>query len=354
MPTAQALRLCPDATVVGVPRGAVGRRSLQVREVLEELAPVVQVASVDEFYLDMTGTERALKNESLAETAERIRTTVLDRTAISVSIGGGTRRLIAKLAASRAKPAGVFVVAPGKEQDFLDQLELAQIPGIGPALVDGLRRRGLVHVRDAVAVELEWLQRWFGERRGSWLHRRIRGGDSSRVDPRERRRSISAERTFPGDISEAAELERRLLDLTQSVGATLRGKGLRARTVTVKLRDHDFRTRQHTRTLPEAVESNAAIYQVARSLLEELRRRRHVPARLLGVGLSGWSGDDDPGQLALFEEATSETDRDREVSRAVDRLADRFGFGTVVPGAVLDEPPTRKHRTTNGNDDERR
>ena len=127
MPTAQALRLCPDATVVGVPRGAVGRRSREVRQVLEELAPVVQAASVDEFYLDMTGTERAFRNESLSETAERIRVTVLERTAISVSIGGGTRRLIAKLASSRAKPAGVFVVPSGAEQDFLDQIGRAHV-----------------------------------------------------------------------------------------------------------------------------------------------------------------------------------------------------------------------------------
>ncbi|KPJ83582.1 MAG: hypothetical protein AMS19_03960, partial [Gemmatimonas sp. SG8_23] len=235
MPTAHALRLCPDATVVGVPRGSVTRRSREVRAVLEELAPVVQAASVDEFYLDLTGTERLFAPESLADTAWRIRRTVLERTAISVSLGGGTRRVIAKLAATRAKPAGVHVVPAGDEQAFLNTLDLSELPGVGPALVEALGKRGLVRVADAVDVQEEWLQRWFGERRGAWLYRRVRGVDRSPVDPAERRKSISSERTFFEDLKRDEDLERRLIELASSVGATLRSKAMRARTVTVKL-----------------------------------------------------------------------------------------------------------------------
>jgi DNA polymerase-4 len=338
MPTAHALRLCPDATVVGVPRGSVTRRSREVRAVLEELAPVVQAASVDEFYLDLTGTERLFAPESLEETAWRIRETVLERTSISVSLGGGARRVIAKLAATKAKPAGVHVVPAGGEQDFLNPLELAELPGVGPTLVEALRKRGLVHVEDALGVQEEWLQRWFGVRRGAWLYRRVRGVDASPVDPAERRKSISSERTFFSDLHDDDDLERRLVQLATSVGGTLRKNGLRARTVTVKLRDHDFRTRQHSRTVPEPIESNAAITEVARTLLAELRAKRRVPARLLGVGLSGLGGGDAARQLALFDGQTGETDRDRSVSRAVDTLAERFGYGTVVPGRAVDPP----------------
>ncbi len=341
MPTAQALRLCPDATVVGVPRGAVSRRSREVRAVLEELAPVVQAASVDEFYLDLSGTERLFAPESLEETAWRIRRTVLERTSISVSLGGGTRRVIAKLAATRAKPAGVHVVPAGGEQAFLNPLELAELPGVGPSLVEALRKRGLVRVEDAVGVQEEWLQRWFGARRGAWLYRRVRGVDSSRVDPAERRKSISSERTFFKDLDSDDDLERRLVQLATSVGATLRGKGLRARTITVKLRDHDFRTRQHSRTVSEAIESDAAISEVARTLLAELRAERRVPARLLGVGLSGLGRGPAERQLVLFDEPRDaadggETERDRSLSRAVDALSERFGRGAVVPGRAVD------------------
>ena len=341
MPTAHALRLCPHATVVGVPRGSVTRRSREVRAVLEDVAPVVQAASVDEFYLDLTGTERLFAPESLADAAWRIRRTVLERTAISVSLGGGTRRVIAKLAATRAKPAGVHVVPAGDEQEFLNTLDLSELPGVGPALVEALGKRGLVRVADAVDVQEEWLQRWFGERRGAWLYRRVRGVDRSPVDPAERRKSISSERTFFEDLERDEDLERRLIELTSSVGATLRSKAMRARTVTVKLRDHDFRTRQHSRTLPEAIESDAAIRETALALLADLRRERRAPARLIGVGLSGLTTGSDSKQLALFEDGPGESDRDRDVSRAMDAISERFGRGTLVPGRVIGPSPGR-------------
>lgn len=338
MPTAQALRLCPDALVVGVPRGVVGEKSREVRAALEELAPVVQAASVDEFYLDLTGTERLLAHETLEATARRIRDEVLRRTRVSVSIGGGTRRIIAKLATSKAKPAGVRIVPPGGEQDFLNELDLADLPGVGPSLVEELRRRGLVRVRDAVAVQQEWLERWLGKGRGDWLYRRVRGLDDSEVESHERRRSISAERTFFKDLDRDEDLERRLLEISASVAATLREKRLRARTVTVKLRDHDFRTRTRSRTLPEPVESNAAVHDIARALMRELRAMRRAPARLLGVGLSGLVEHDEASQLGLFSEPVAgETERDRSVSRVVDELRSRFGREAVQPGRMLED-----------------
>ncbi|MGB1842155.1 MAG: DNA polymerase IV [Longimicrobiales bacterium] len=346
MPTAQALRLCPDATVVGVPRGSVTRRSREVRAVLEELSPVVQAASVDEFYLDLTGTERLFTPETLEDTAWRIRSEVLARTGISVSLGGGTRRVIAKLAATRAKPAGVHIVAEGTEQEFLDPLRLAELPGVGPALVESLGKKGLITVAEARAVQPEWLRRWFGPRRGEWLHRRIHGIDGSPVDPHERRKSISSERTFSEDLHRDDDLDQRLLELSTSVGSTLRKKELRTRTVTVKLRDHDFTTRQHSRTLPEPVESNQAIIDVARTLLRELRADRRVPVRLLGVGLSSLTGSSQSPQLPLFDDPGGhhETERDRNLSRVVDRLSDRFGYGTVVSGGMVGTRPDTRDR----------
>lgn len=346
MPTAHALRLCPKAMVVGVPRGVISEKSREVRDALADLSPVVQAASVDEFYLDLSGTERLFEGETLERTAWRIRDAVLERTQISVSLGGGTRRVIAKLATTRAKPAGVWIVPPGREQDFLNQLDLADLPGVGPALVEALRKRGLVRVEDALAVQPEWLETWFGQRRGAWLYRRIRGMDDSRVDPSEQRKSISAERTFYEDVNDDDDLERRLLALAGSVGATLRRKNFRARTVTVKLRDHDFTTRQHSRTVPEPIESNSTIYEVARELLRELRSKRRTPSRLLGVGLTGLAGEGESHQLALFEEGVvGESERDRSVSRVVDRLADRFGDGVLVPGRVLGRSRERRpHR----------
>ena len=335
MPTAQALRLCPDAKVVGVPRQACSQKSREIKSCLDTLAPVVQAASIDEFYLDLTGTER-LFGKSLEVTARRIRETVLEATRISVSIGGGTRRMIAKLASGRAKPGGVQIVPAGQEAEFMKGLDLAAIPGVGPALVEALRKRGLVRIEEALEVQQAWLERWLGTHRGRWLHRRMRGLDPSRVDPREPRKSISSERTFFQDLKSDEDLERVLLRLCRSVTHTLRKARLRARTITVKLRDRDFKTRSRSRTVADPLETDGATYRIARELLAELRSRRRTPARLLGVGLTNLGSGDDPVQFGLFEEEEGlEGDRERTLGHVVDGLRKRFGDRVVLPGRII-------------------
>ena len=337
MPTRRARQLCPEAVVVPVPRGACVERSRAVRTVLDELSPVVQAASIDEFYLDLTGTERMLKGEGLAATADRIRRVVKERTEVAVSLGGGTQRVVAKVATRLAKPDGVHVVRPGGEAAFMAQFRLEQLPGIGPAFLEQLGKKGLTTCAEAAAVEREWLARWFGRNRGAWLWERVRGIDASEVDARDRRKSISSERTFFADIDEDDELERRLLELSCSVGGQLRARELRARTVTVKLRDFDYRTRQAGSTLPEGVETDRAIFAVAASLLHALRHRRRKPARLLGVGVSNLVRQVPAEQLDFFGAREAlETERDRTIARTVDRIRDRYGREALRPGRVLD------------------
>jgi DNA polymerase-4 len=337
MPTGQALRLCPDAKVVPVSRRACSRISREVFERLRTLSPVVQAASIDEFYLDLSGTERLFHHEPLQDTATRIRVDVLEATSVSVSIGGGTRKLIAKLAAGRAKPGGVHVVPPGEEGTFMATFRLAEIPGIGPNLAEALKKKGLVSVRDVLPVERSWLEKWFGESRADWLWRRVRGLDSSRVNPGEPRKSISSERTFGKDLTEDRVMERELLRMTRSVGGTLRKKGLRGRTITVKIRDSDFRTRTASHTLPDAVEGDGTLFTVAQSLLKELRRKRKSGVRLLGMGIASLVEEDAPPQLELFAgEVEVEPERDRVVSRVLDDLRGRFGHDAIVPARLLE------------------
>ena len=337
MPARRARQLCPAAVVVPVPRGACVERSRAVRAVLDDLSPVVQAASIDEFYLDLTGTERMLKGEELAATADRIRRVVRERTEVAVSLGGGTQRVVAKVATRLAKPDGVHVVPPGGEAAFMAGFRLEQLPGIGPAFLEQLKKKGLRTCAEAAGVEREWLARWFGPGRGAWLWERVRGIDASEVDARERRKSISSERTFFADIDDDDELERRLLQLSCSVGGQLRAKELRARTVTVKLRDHDYRTRQAGSTQPEGVETDRAIFAVAVSLLHSLRHRRRTPSRLLGVGVSNLVRQVPAEQLDFFGGETAlETERDRTIARAVDRIRDRYGREALRPARVLD------------------
>ena len=339
MPTMRALQLCPRAVVVPVPRGACVERSRAVRTVLGELSPVVQAASIDEFYLDLTGTERMLGSEDLAVTADRIRRAVRRSTGIAVSLGGGTQRVVAKVATRLAKPDGVHVVPPGEEAAFMARFRLSDLPGIGPAFLAQLAAKGLRTVPDAAAVEREWLARWFGPARGAWLWERVRGIDPSEVDAGDRRKSISSERTFFNDVDDDEELERRLLKLSCTVGSVLRGRELRARTVTVKIRDQDFRTRQAGNTMPEGIETDRVIFAAATSLLHRLRHRRRTAVRLLGVGLSNLVRQAPSTQFDLFGEGPElETERDRTIARAVDQVRDRYGREALQPARVLDRP----------------
>ncbi len=342
MPMVRAVRLCPGATVVPVPWEACTRKSREIGAVLRRFTPVVEQASSDEFYLDLSGTEQLYDAESLAATARRMRDAVLAETSLSLSIGGGTSKLVAKLAAGLAKPRpgaaadGVHVVAPGAEADFMLQFALADIPLIGPKAQERLARFGLRTVRDVVPHDRETLVRWLGEREGAWLHERARGIDRAPVEANRETKSVSRDETFATDLDDDGALAAKLLALADRASADVREAGLIARTVTVKLRDADFTTRQASRTLADAVQSDRAVYAVARELLTRLRAARRVPARLLGVALSQLVRAGGEGQLSLLESPGNalETDRDRVISRVIDEVREKFGPDALGRGGA--------------------
>jgi DNA polymerase-4 len=319
--------------VVPVPLDVCSQKSREIRKTLEGLAPVVEPASIDEFYVDLSGTERLL-HETLTETAVRIRKAVLESTQLSVSIGGGTSRLIAKLAAEEAKrrsdreSSGVYIVPPGQEAAFVSRLNLAHIPMIGPKFQERLARYGLRTVRDALPHDVETLQGWFGKRAGRWLHDRIRGIDRGPVDARIRSKSLSHEETFLEDLATDDALHQEVLRLALRVAADMRKKGFLTRTVTVKIRDSDFKTRQASHTFPEPISADRPIVDTAHHLLDKLRRTRRTSARLLGVAVSQLVKARDMAQLSLFEKSSEgdlETDHDRAVARVVDDINKKFG-----------------------------
>ena len=336
MPTAHALRLCPEAVVVPVPRGACSRRHKEIREVLLHYTPLVEAASIDEFYLDLSGTETLHHTDDLHELATRIRHEVLEKTNISVSIGGGSTRVVAKLAAKKAKPGGVFTVPEGGEVDFMKTLDLAAIPGIGPRFQEKLRDYGLTRVADILPFDVDALTAWFGEGTAQWLYDRARGIDDGVVETHGVAKSISRDETFAKDISSDDALLTELMRLIGDAASELRSRELRARTIAVKVRDPDFTNRQARHTVESAVESDRAIYDVARELLTKLRKARRGGVRLLGVSLSGFTDRHGVEQLALFKgDKQLETDRDRQISRVVDKLRERFGSDAIVPGRAM-------------------
>jgi DNA polymerase IV len=346
MPMARALRLCPKAMAVPVPWDACVEKSREIKAVLERFTPAVEQASSDEFYLDMSGTE-GLYQEPLADTARKIRAAVREATQLSVSVGGGTSCLVAKLAAGAAKPIpgtagdGVLVVAPGGEGEFLRRFTLAELPLVGPRFQERLQRLGLRTVDDVLRQERRALIAWLGEREGSWLWERVRGIDHAEVEAGREAKSISRDETFATDLADDAALERQLLALADRASADLRDAGLLARTVTVRIRDADFTTRQAGRTLPEPVISDRVVYAVARELLARLRAARRVPARLLGVALSQFVRAAADDQLSLLApeppratDPSAETERDRVLARVIDEVRERFGPDALGRGAA--------------------
>jgi DNA polymerase-4 len=340
MPIARALRLCPEAMCVPVPFKECIKKSAEIRTALQRYTPVVEGASIDEWYLDLTGTEGLYHHEPLLATAHRIRDGLRQATGLTLSIGGGTNKLIAKMAVDRAKPSrggdGVLIIEPGTEQEFLRSCTLADIPLVGPKFQARLAAHGLITVVDALRYDLDTLGTWMSKREAQWLWKRIHGTDSADVFHRTQNRGISRDETFGKDLDEDQDIERELLRLVTRAAADMRGDRLCARTVAVRLRDWDFKTRSAQRTLPDPVVSDRVILRVAHELLRTLRNARRVPARLVGVRLSGLAPGAMTDQLAIVSE---ETERDRGLSHAIDRVRGKFGPKSILPGGLAERLP---------------
>jgi len=345
MPIARAEKLCPQAMFVPVPGRECGIKSKEIRKVLEKFTPIVSGASVDEWYMDLGGTERIYHNESLRDTAHRIRAAVKRETGMSVSIGGGTNRLIAKMAVERAKAKpgttadGVHIVAPGDEGAFLRTFNLADIPMVGPKFQSRLASLGMVTVPDLLKHDIVSLRRMLGTNAAEWLWDRAHGIGGSEVEGHGARKSMSRDETFSVDLTKDEDIERELLGLVTKAAWDLRQGGFTARTITVKLRDRDFKTRSARRTLAKPVVSDRVIMETAKELLTKLRGARRVPARLIGVALSSLSEDPRADQLHLFtsDDQRLESDRDLAIARTVDKVRKKFGAKGIVPGALVGE-----------------
>jgi len=229
MPIAQALRLCPQAMCVPVPRQACGTTSRAIGAVLARYTPVVEGASIDEWYLDLTGTEALYEHEPLEATARRIRDAVHKETGMWLSIGGGPSKLVAKLAAERAKPrpgtgaTGVRIVPDGGEAEFLREFALAELPGVGPKLQAKLASLGMVRVEDVLPHDRTTLARWIGRRPAEWLWARVRGIHTTPVEARASAKQISHETTFSRDVQDTAAIAAILRGLAAKTAASMRG-----------------------------------------------------------------------------------------------------------------------------------
>jgi DNA polymerase-4 len=326
MPLRTAAKLCPQAIFVNGHPERYREYSHKVHEVLGHFSPLVEMASVDEAYLDMTGTDR-LHGPPL-RSAHRLHTEMKSATQLNCSIGIGTSRLIAKVSSAKAKPNGVLCVLPGQEAKFLESLDVGDIPGVGKVMEQKLHALGIKRIGDLAALEESDLEHRFGKW-GLALAGKSRGEDAggwfdAEVGEHTDAKSISHEHTFNEDTGDRERLESTLMRLSEMVGRRLREGNYFARTIQLKLRYKDFTTITRAHSLEQPTQSDREIFeQIRRLFLTNWKNGAFV--RLLGVQASNFDGAG--AQLNLLEPARDE--RWQKVQEAADHLRDKFGESAI-------------------------
>ena len=295
MPAARAVKLCPHAVFIKPEFPRYRAESEAIFAIFRRFTPILQPASLDEAYLDVS--DHLEPWGSATAVAREIRRRVREERRLTVSVGVGPNRLVAKIASDYRKPDGLTVVRPRRVQAFLDPLPVRRIHGVGPATEKALRELGVETIADLRALDLELLKRRFGSH-GQGLYQRSRGIDERPVRTHRERKSLGHERTYPRDLATLAEMDAQLEDLAARIAAGLERCELGARTVTVKVRYPDFTTLTRARTLEAPTSSPERIARVARGLLRQTEAARRK-VRLLGVTGSGLSHGE-PEQLRLF------------------------------------------------------
>ena len=327
MPLRTAARLCPHAVFLDGHHGKYGEWSDRVASILARFSPIVEMVSIDEAYLDLAGTER-LHGPPFAA-ADKLLRTITQTTALPCSGGLAATRLVAKVASDQAKPRGLVWVAPGMEARFLAPLPIRKIPGIGEVTERALRALGIETVEQLASHSQENLEKIFGQW-GDALYRKARGGDAYEFLIDAEPKSISHNHTFGEDTDNVVEMESLLSHLSQKTCKRLREAGLSSRTLTLTIRYAGFETHTRSKTLQDPVRLDNDIFAVFLDLFREHRDTKRK-VRLLGVALSGLSHGAE--QLDLLEAGHRE--KLEKLTKATDRLRDKFGFGSVQFGGSL-------------------
>ncbi len=336
MPSARAVRLCPDAIWVPPRFERYHEISLAVFEILDSVSPHVEQVSVDEGYVDVTPGR--IEPEDPVETAFRIQEAVATL-GVTCSIGVATSKTVAKIASDFRKPEGLTVVRPGQEAEFLAPLPVTALPGVGQKSASRLSSVGVKTLEALAALDEEDAVHLLGSA-GADLVRRARGEDPRPVrDPR-RAKSVSNERTFPEDVRDPEAVHTALLSLVDRVGWRLRRKGLAGKTVTLKVRFSDFTTKTAQRTLDHPVCDDPSIAEVALELLDDLWSEG-VGIRLIGVGVSRFG--EAVQQMDLFGESATDDRRTDAVRKGVDAVRERFGVDAIRRGMRI-RPPRERDR----------
>ncbi len=327
MPLRTAAKHCPHAIFVDGHPARYRECSEKVYKVLTEFSPQVEMASIDEAYLDMTGTAR-LHGPPL-KAAHKLHQRMKEETLLNCSIGIGSSRLIAKVSSAQAKPNGVLWIVPGEEAKFLAPLNVREIPGVGKVMEQHLHALGIMKVGDLARLDESELEQRFGKW-GLALAGKARGEDAggwfdTEVGAHEDAKSISHEHTFNQDTADISQLEATLMRLSEMVARRLRESNFYARTIQLKLRYKDFTTVTRAHTLPVPTQLDGDIFEQIRTLFRR-NWKQGSQIRLLGVQASHF--ENHAGQLNLLQ--TGQQQKWKDALTVADRLRDRFGESSVT------------------------
>ncbi len=317
MPISRAYRLCPHGIYVQ-PHGKLYQHySRQVFEVLREFTPVIEPISIDEAFLELTGSVHLFG--SVENLGQAIKQRIRQRTGLTASVGIAPGKSVAKIASDYDKPDGLTIVPPEEVQAFLDPLPVSALWGVGKQMVEALHRMGVKTVADLRHLPPELLKERFGKI-GQHIYRMACGQDERPVQPEDKIKSVSNEHTFPRDVNDFETVRQVVFTLAEKVGGRLRRAGFAGRTVHLKIRFADFKTLSRNLTLPDAINLTEDIYRTAEILLEEFQPLP-MPVRLVGVGVSALVQEENR-QLTLWE-----NDRQRRfrLERVMDQIQDKFG-----------------------------
>lgn len=324
MPIRTAYKLCPHGIYMHGHGDEYTRFSKAVKNILEQYAPLTEQASIDEFYLDMTGTQRMYG--SMFAFASLIQKEIWDKLQLPCSIGIGSNKTVAKIGSDCMKPTGITYILPGMEKEFLAPMPVETIPGVGKVMKQSLNARGIYRIGDITKLPSDYFGTAFGKY-GIDLWRKAHGEGTEYLTIQRTRKSISRENTFGNDVTSEEELKNNLFFLTGKVCQSLRNKGWEASTVDIKLRYTDFQTLTRSKTIKPS-DDDKIIFETAWNLMKKARTRR-VGVRLIGVGVTNFSPLNE--QEYLFEDY--EVKR-KKMLRAVTRVRDKFGYESLLIGCA--------------------
>ncbi len=331
MPIYQAKQKCPHGIFVPPRMGRYKEVSKIVMALLRDFSPLVEPVSIDEAYLDITGSRRLFGEPQ--EIAREIKRKIKETVQLTCSVGVAPNKFLAKIASDLEKPDGLTVILPDKVPEFIESLSVKKVPGVGKKLFHQLELLGIRTLGDVHRLPEKSLMKHLGKF-GKRLRALSSGSDDSPVSPHAPHKSISSERTLAADTRDVKLLKRYLLSQSAEVARQLRLAGVRAKIISIKIKDEDFKTVTRRTTIAIPTQSSKSIYKHAAQLMDAYKMSKKI--RLIGVGTSGFSPVSASVQMGLFESSEEIADNWEKIDSALDSISAKFGKDVVDRATLKD------------------